>query len=92
MDENTKIHPDATDIYSGETTDPRENEQIGWKYTHQGYFDYEAVKTDDCISVYVLWGDDQPGDMYSFDRWYEVARDLAMLLRIASTDMPKSKV
>jgi hypothetical protein len=71
MDESTKIHPDAKPTHEKGT-----DVQIGWAYTYDGYFDYVAEWTEDCVSIYVEWGDDRIGDMYLFETWAEVRRDL----------------
>jgi hypothetical protein len=79
MDESTKIHPDATPVFEKKEG----GKQIGWVYTLDRHFDFTAVQEEDCISVYVLWGDDQPGDMYSSDSWDEIRRELQTLIKAA---------
>jgi len=73
-----KIHETATPLMShGENS----SKQIGWRVQTKD-FTFDAVKQPDkTINVYILWGDDQPGDMANWENWTDVEGHLLGLMK-----------
>lgn len=73
-----KIHDSATPLNG-----PRDGVvvQIGWRVnTHD--FTFDAVESiDGHVDTFVLWGDDQPGDIAQHTNWESAKRWLDALLQ-----------
>lgn len=73
-----QIHPDATPIII-----ERNGEQkvVGWDVETRD-FNFQAVQSiDGKIDSYVLWGDDQPGDVAQHSNWESVKQWLDALIQ-----------
>lgn len=69
------IHPDATPIIK------EGNVQIGWQLETRDFM-FQAIESrDGHVDSYVLWGDDQPGDVAQHPSWANAKRWLDVLLQ-----------
>jgi hypothetical protein len=57
------------------------DQPVGWRVITND-FDFSAIyETDGSVNVYVVWGDDQPGDMSNHHSMFEAKRHLDQLLQ-----------
>ena len=56
-----------------------------WRHVQEGAFDFDAVPMGDgSVNVYILWGDDQPGDILTYESDEDARKHLAIMIANAT--------